>query len=74
MTSLSLFITSEENIFLLLKEKVQIPEVLLDIIFSFIPNRIKVFLNKDFYFQFHSCFYDAILSRNKENFIRFILR
>jgi hypothetical protein len=67
------FIENEEKI-LLNKIKNEIPDVLIDIVFQYILIRVKILLNKNFYLQYHSLFYENILSRNKENFIRFIIR
>lgn len=51
-----------------------LPDVLIDIIFDYLPLRINIFLNKNYYIQHHFFFYENILTRNKENFIRFIIR
>lgn len=59
---------------LLLKIRNQIPQEIIDIIFHFISFKVKIFLNKHFYYHYHFYIYDFILSRNKENFIRTILR
>ena len=58
----------------LFKIKNKIPDVLISIIFDYIPIKVKIFLNKSYYFQYHFFFYQNILNRNKENFIRFIIR
>jgi hypothetical protein len=57
-----------------MKIKNKIPDELIDILFHYIPIKVKILLNKTFYLQYHSFFYENILSRNKENFIRFIIR
>jgi len=51
-----------------------LPCELIDLIFDYLSIRVKIFLTKEFYYQYHLHFYESILIRNKECFIRFILR
>jgi hypothetical protein len=69
-----IYLEEEEEEEILKKIKNVLPDVLLDIIWIYLPHRVKIFLNKNYYIQYHSFFYENILIRNKENFIRFIIR
>jgi hypothetical protein len=62
----------EEKI--LINLQVKIPDVLLLIIYSYLPVKVKILLNKNYYNMYHYKFYDYILSRDIESYIRDIIR
>jgi len=58
-----------------LLEKInKLPEVLVQIIESFIPLSVKVFLNKTYYLKFHKELRQRINRRQIENYIRTMVR
>jgi hypothetical protein len=65
-------IDKENQILIILQKK--IPDELNNIIFSYIPYKVKTFLNKEYYTQYHHIIRNYILSGNMENYIRDILR
>ena len=52
----------------------KIPDEIITIIFNYIPYKVKIFLNKFYYLNFHYSITDLIPIRDKENFIREIIR
>jgi hypothetical protein len=51
-----------------------LPEVLVDIIYEYIPVTTKIFLNKDYYINNHHLIKSLINKRQYENYIRCLIR
>ena len=62
-------LVKEEKVFL---QKIQekIPQELIDIIYSYLPYRVKTFLNRTNYIHYHHFIRENILATNMENYIR----
>jgi hypothetical protein len=58
----------------LLRKIVGLPDVLIEIVYSYLPNKIRVFLNKALYFENHPLIRTFIMKGNMENYIRDMLR
>jgi len=50
------------------------PVELLDIIFSYLPNESKIFLNREYYIKYHSLVRNMINPRNYDNYIRDMIK
>jgi hypothetical protein len=59
---------------LLVEIQKKIPDVLITIIFTYIPVKVKIFLNKYYYLSFHYTIYNYISTRNTESYIRDTIR
>jgi len=59
---------------LLVNLQLKIPDVLLSIIYSYLPVRVKFLLNKNYYIGNHYTIYEYIPSRDIESYIRDMVR
>jgi len=59
---------------LLVEIQKTIPDVLITIIFSYLPVGVKILLNKNYYVSYHYIIYNYISTRNIESYIRDIIR
>ena len=51
-----------------------LPVELLEIIYSYLPNQAKIFLNRDYYKKYHYLLRDMISPRNYDNYIRDMIK
>lgn len=51
-----------------------LPDALIEIVYSYLPNRVKIFLNKTLYLQNNHLIKSYIIQGNMENYIRDTLR
>ena len=58
----------------LFKNMKYLPVVVIDIIKSYVPNIVYMFLNKEYYFKYHELFTSYISNKNMENYIRQTVR
>ena len=58
----------------LLQKTKNLPDELIRIIHSYLSIKILTFMNKTYYFQYHSLLKPYIINRNIENYIRDVLR
>jgi hypothetical protein len=64
----------QENEIIILAKVNLLPKELMDIIYSYIPFKVKTFLNKYNYIHYHHLLRPMILKGQMENYIRDILR
>jgi hypothetical protein len=66
--------TAEQKEKQLLQKVSRLPNELIDMIYSYVPFKVKTFLNKYSYIHYHHLLRPMILKGNMENYIRDMLR
>jgi hypothetical protein len=51
-----------------------LPDVLINIIYDFLPNVTKIFVNRKFYIEYHHLLKPYIIKTTIENYIRYIIK